>query len=69
MADAPKNSSPAAPAKPASGAVTPDGTLKKGPRGIDRHVADADRLARTGNPTESVRDTPPAGAWNDTSGD
>jgi hypothetical protein len=69
MADAPKDSSPAAPAKPASGAVPADGTLKKGPPGIDHHVADADKLVRTGHRTESVRDTPPAGAWNDTSGD
>jgi Raf kinase inhibitor-like YbhB/YbcL family protein len=29
------------------------------------HIADADKIARTGSANESVRDTPPAGKWND----
>jgi hypothetical protein len=32
-------------------------------------VADADKATRTGKGDEQVRDTPPAGAWNDTSSD
>jgi hypothetical protein len=39
------------------------------PRGVQKHIADADKLARTGSRDEHVRDTPPAGAWNDASGD
>jgi len=39
----------------------------------DRHetrdLAKADKIARTGSADEKVRDTPPAGAWNDTSHD
>ena len=31
-------------------------------------IADADKLARTGSVDEPVRDTPPAGAWNDVAG-
>jgi hypothetical protein len=38
-------------------------------RGVQRGIADADKIARTGSRDESVRDTPPAGAWNDVSGD
>lgn len=29
------------------------------------HIADADKIARTGSAKESVRNTPPAGKWND----
>jgi len=36
---------------------------------IQRELADVDRKARTGSETEPVRNTPPAGAWNDTSAD
>ena len=43
--------------------------LKRGPRRVHREIADADKVARTGSKDEPVRDTPPAGAWNDTSGD
>jgi hypothetical protein len=43
--------------------------IGKEPREIDRGVADADKAARTGSQDESVRNTPPAGSWNDTSGD
>lgn len=39
------------------------------PRGVQKDIADADKLARTGAREEHVRDTPPAGAWNDTSSD
>jgi hypothetical protein len=46
-----------------------DPNLKKGPAGVDRHVADADKRARTGDTKDPVRNTPPAGAWNDTASD
>jgi hypothetical protein len=36
-------------------------------RVIQRELADVDRKARTGSETEPLRNTPPAGAWNDTS--
>lgn len=39
------------------------------PRGIEKEIADADKRARTGSTDESVRSTPPAGAWNDTASD
>jgi hypothetical protein len=39
------------------------------PRGIETDIADADKKARTGSTDESVRNTPPAGAWNDTASD
>jgi hypothetical protein len=39
------------------------------PQGIQKGIADADRVARTGSTKETVRNTPPAGAWNDTSAD
>jgi len=39
------------------------------PRGIQKGIADADKVARTGSTKETVRNTPPAGAWNDTSAD
>jgi len=44
-------------------------TQPEEPRGIDRGIADADKKVRTGSTDESVRNTPPAGAWNDTSSD
>jgi Raf kinase inhibitor-like YbhB/YbcL family protein len=34
-------------------------------QGVRKGIADADKLARTGSIDEPVRDTPPAGAWND----
>jgi hypothetical protein len=43
--------------------------LRQYARGLQRGIADADKIARTGSSTESVRNTPPAGAWNDTSAD
>lgn len=39
------------------------------PRGVQKDIADADKVARTGSQEEPVRNTPPAGAWNDTSPD
>ena len=39
------------------------------PRGIQKGIADADKKARTGSTEETVRNTPPAGAWNETSAD
>ncbi|HEY7887831.1 MAG TPA: hypothetical protein VIC29_06350 [Steroidobacteraceae bacterium] len=39
------------------------------PQGIEKGVADADKKARTGSTEETVRNTPPAGAWNETSSD
>ena len=39
------------------------------PEGIQKDVADADKVARTGSTKEAVRNTPPAGAWNETSAD
>jgi Raf kinase inhibitor-like YbhB/YbcL family protein len=44
--------------------VVPKGT-DRASRGVRQGIADADKLARTGSVHESVRDTPPAGAWND----
>ncbi|HKF98635.1 MAG TPA: hypothetical protein VKB20_10285 [Steroidobacteraceae bacterium] len=38
-------------------------------RGIAKGIADADKKARTGTTQEPVRNTPPAGAWNDTAAD
>jgi mxaD protein len=39
------------------------------PRAIDTGLADDDKKTRTSTANEPVRDTPPAGAWNDTSSD
>lgn len=39
------------------------------PRAVDTGIADADQNTRMGTADESVRNTPPAGAWNDTSSD
>ena len=39
------------------------------PRGVQKGIADTDKISRTGSTKEDVRDTPPAGAWNETSGD
>jgi len=39
------------------------------PRGVEKEIAEADKKARTGSTSEPVRNTPPAGAWNDTSSD
>ena len=34
--------------------------------GIQPHIADEDKIARTGSANEAIRNTPPAGDWNDT---
>jgi hypothetical protein len=39
------------------------------PEGIQKGIADDDKKARTGSTEEAVRNTPPAGAWNETSAD
>jgi hypothetical protein len=35
------------------------------PDTVQSHIADADKVARTGGKDEHVRNTPPAGDWND----
>ena len=47
----------------------PGSVSKRGPRRVKYDIADADKVARTGSKDEPVRNTPPAGAWNDTSSD
>jgi hypothetical protein len=49
-------------------ALTQDATLKRGPP-LKPNIADADKIARTGSKDESVRNTPPAGDWNDVASD
>ncbi len=39
------------------------------PQGVQTGIADADKRARTGRVDEPLRNTPPAGAWNETSSD
>jgi hypothetical protein len=39
------------------------------PQGVQKGIADADKKARTGSTDETVRNVPPAGAWNETSKD
>jgi hypothetical protein len=46
-----------------------DSAMGGEPRGVQSHIADADKKARSGTEEEPVRSTPPAGAWNDTSRD
>jgi len=43
------------------------GNWKRPP--VQRDIAEADKVARTGARHEKVRDTPPAGAWNDVADD
>jgi hypothetical protein len=43
--------------------------LAKRKKGVEPEIADADKIARTGSKQEGVRDTPPAGSWNDVSAD
>jgi hypothetical protein len=47
----------------------PHGVESEEPRGIEKGIADADKRARSGSKQEPVRNTPPAGAWNDTASD
>lgn len=37
--------------------------------GVESQIADADKTARAGTVNEPVRNTPPAGAWNETTSD
>ena len=39
------------------------------PNGVETGIADADKQARAGTVNEPVRNTPPAGAWNETTSD
>lgn len=51
---------------------SPDGTPdahSEEPRGIEKGIADADKKARTGSTEEPLRNTPPAGPWNDSASD
>jgi hypothetical protein len=45
------------------------GSEPQEPRGIEKGIADADKKARAGTTQEPLRNTPPAGAWNDTAAD
>jgi hypothetical protein len=73
----PTSASRTAPAKPqnrpnqdteTSGAKADysDRTVGHEPRGIDSHIADADKEARTGTTDEKVRNTPPFADFDDT---
>lgn len=46
-----------------------DAPLGQEPQGVQHGIAEADKRARTGGEDEPVRNTPPAGAWNDTTHD
>jgi hypothetical protein len=48
--------------------LTHDLNLKRGPP-LKPDIAQADKIARTGSTEESIRNTPPAGEWNDSSSD
>jgi hypothetical protein len=68
-ASPPKTSDPPSDHPTRGNAPPEDPTLKKGPRGVQPDIAEADKIARTGSKDEVVRNQPPAGAWNDTSAD
>jgi hypothetical protein len=53
--------------KPLPATGTPAGGRKAGT--TQPGIADADKKARTGHSEEPVRNTPPAGSWNDVSSD
>ena len=50
-------------------ATSRDSAVEHEPSGVQEGIADADKKIRTGRTDETVRNTPPAGAWNDTSAD
>lgn len=50
-------------ARPVASAETPQEKPTRGE--VQRGIADADKKARTGTLQEPVRNTPPAGDWND----
>lgn len=54
---------------PVEGRANDDAGIGEEPRGVQPHIADDDKRARTGTTDEHVRDTPPAGKWNDTTYD
>ncbi len=54
---------------PADPAPPPLPRRDKNKDGVQRDIAEADKVARTGSSDEKVRNSPPAGAWNDTSHD
>jgi len=56
---------------PSTPDVTPPPVPRHDPdnRGVKHDIARADKVARTGSADEKVRDTPPAGAWNDSTHD
>lgn len=55
--------------KRSSDAPATGSRIGREPRGVQKGIADADKKMRTGSTEEPVRNTPPAGAWNDTSAD
>jgi hypothetical protein len=57
---------PARPDPPSPPLPRPD---REGKDAVQRDIAKADKVARTGKTDEKVRSSPPAGAWNDTSHD
>lgn len=55
---------PSAPAKKRSAPIANEGVGREH-RTVQTDIADADKVARTGSKDEPVRNTPPAGKWND----
>jgi len=51
------------PSRAAGAGPQPGGVHKRGE--VQPGIADADKKARTGSAAEPVRNTPPAGDWND----
>jgi hypothetical protein len=45
------------------------GSIADESREVRKDIADADKKARTGSEHEDVRNTPPAGHWNETAPD
>lgn len=67
-----RTSKPAVPAADSPRSTNPsmlDAPLGEEPQGVQTDIAAADKKARTGKKHEAVRNTPPAGAWNDTTHD
>jgi hypothetical protein len=54
--------------RPAADRPHPTAQRTKADSQVRSDVADADKIARTGSTNEPVRDTPPAGKWNDVAG-
>lgn len=63
----PKDKARQRPRNPAARPIGPPPASE--PRAVQPDLAKADNLARTGHEKDPVRNTPPAGAWNDTSHD